>query len=107
MSDMKQPYGRIIARHLENRGQRSDDFHTCTAYGYATDRYIIRMCADLACEITIISNSPVSVKDVLRAERSASGHTDYHRKAALYMDELARGVHPIQPQHTKQERADG
>lgn len=107
MADMKQPYGRIIAQHLENRGQRADDYYTCTAYGYATDRYIIRMCAELAGEIMIISNSPVSIKDVLRAERSASGHSDYHRKAALYMDELARDVGPFATVEQVTEKAYG
>ena len=107
MADMKQPYGRIIAQHLENRGSRVGDFFTCTAYGPATDRYVLRMCADLALEATIISNSPVSLEAVLKVERCACGHSDYHQKLALYMDELARGVDPFATVDLATEKVDG
>ena len=93
MPDLKEPYASIIEEHLSRRGQRKDDFLRHNLHG--TNRYVVRMCEELCEEIQAIGGKPVSLEQVLRAERTASGHSDYHRKAALYMDEIARGVGPF------------
>ena len=94
MMEPREPYGSIIEWHLKSRGQRADDYHQHPIF--KESRYVVRMCFDLLESIGANGGKSVSIEDVIRAERSAAGHVDYHSKAALYMDELARGVHPMQ-----------
>jgi hypothetical protein len=90
MSDIRQPYGDIITKHLTARGTKEDDFKYDKAHSEMN--WLVRMASELALTLTQ-RGQYVTISDVIRAERQAAGHVDYHSKAALYMDELERGVH--------------
>ena len=94
MQEVIEPYGSIIERHLNNRGQGRNDYEMHPKH--RESRYVVRMCFDLMKSIQVEGVASVTIDEVISAERMASGHVDYHRKAALYMDELARGIHPLQ-----------
>jgi hypothetical protein len=90
MSDMRQPYADIIQRRLQARGAFDDDFRYDPEYKEMN--WLVRMASELSGALKQRGRD-VSISDVIRAERQAAGHVDYHSKAALYMSELERGVH--------------
>lgn len=85
----REAYAAIIQKHLDMRGRQQDDFQWDTDFKEA--KYVVRMCWELLDEVNA-NGGKATIEDILKADRSASGHCDYHSKAALYMDELARGI---------------
>ena len=81
-----QPFFGAIAECLESRSPdafKADPTHKVPVF-------VARMCERLAAMCTEYGVAPISVKDVLLQESMASGHSDYHRKFALYCRELAK-----------------
>ncbi len=84
-----QPYFDLIGTTLKARGDAKDDFDLDLEFG--EPRYVIRMCQKM---LARIGRADLTVQDVLRKERCASGHTDYQRKFALYCREIELGHQP-------------
>ncbi len=81
-----QPYFDLIGAALASRGKAHDDFERDPNFG--EPRYVIRMCQQV---LARIGRADLTVQDVLRKERCASGHVDYQRKFALYCREIELG----------------
>lgn len=79
-------YFAIIDSALKARGRLSDDYVSDPVHREPC--YVVRMCESL---VTAIGETSVDLTKVMRMERCASGHTDYHTKLALYCRELKRG----------------
>ena len=71
------PYYDLIGQALAARGSAPDDYQRDAEYPESV--YIVRLCRQLADRI---GRPDVTVADVLRADRCASGHTDYQRRLA-------------------------
>jgi hypothetical protein len=83
------PYFDIIESHLTNKkpaGQYEDDPK------YGVPKYVVSMCAEILGNLMARCDRNFTMKDVLKADRLASGHADYHHKFALYCSELERGI---------------
>ena len=89
MQTPHEPYYSIILRHLDARGSRKDDYLPSSTHGL--DNYTKRMLEECLNEINR-SNPGVTLADAAKKESLAVGHSDYHRKAALYMYELEKGI---------------
>ena len=76
-----------IGTALAGRGTLADDFERDPEFREC--RYVVRMCERIAEKI---GQPSVTVREVLRVERGASGHVDYQRKFALYCAELEADV---------------
>jgi hypothetical protein len=85
-AEQLQPYYDLIESALSACTPAGGDFDFHAEH--RVPNYVSRMCIALAAVCTQRAGLPVEVKDVLRVESSASGHTDYHRKLALYCREL-------------------
>lgn len=86
-----QPYYGLIFDALTSRSTDRGDYDRDPEFGVS--KYVSTMCAQLAQTCTQRRGDgqpPVFVRDVLRVESFASGHSDYHPKLALYMRELER-----------------
>lgn len=81
-----QPYYSLIDEALSARSASSGDFETDREHGVPV--FVSRMCEKLAQACVERGQAGVTIKDVLRLDTMASGHTDYHRKLALYCREL-------------------
>ncbi len=81
-----EPYFDVIDAALKARGRAADDRDTDPEH--RVPRYVVRMCESL---VAAIGEPSVDIAKVLRMERCASGHIDYHTKLALYCLELKRG----------------
>lgn len=81
-----QPYFEIIGAALNARGKAEDDFEQDMEFG--EPRYVVRMCQQVLIQI---GRADLTVRDILRKERCASGHVDYQRKFALYCREMELG----------------
>lgn len=79
------PYYDLIGQALAARGSAPDDYQRDAEYPESL--YIVRLCRQLADRI---GRPDVTVTDVLRADRCASGHTDYQRRLAADCYALAR-----------------
>jgi len=102
-----EPYFGIIQRALDARGSKPDDWQQDKALG--VNVYIARMCDALAQACRDRGATDVTMLDVVRQDAMASGHTDYHRKLALYCFELERkglatrpSTAPMQPRSAHQ-----
>jgi hypothetical protein len=80
-----EPYATIIESSL--RGIKADDLRHDPVY--KAPHYVVRMCNTLVEKIHEAGNSSVTLESLVRVERSAAGHTDYHRRFSLYCSELA------------------
>lgn len=83
-----EPYATIIESALHKRGTKASEMDVDPVH--RAPQYIVRLCKALVDKIQEAGNSSVTLEDVVRAERSACGHTDYHRKFSMYCSELAR-----------------
>jgi hypothetical protein len=81
-----QPYYSLIDEALSARNASNGDFETDREHGVPV--FVSRMCAKLAEVCVERGQTAATIKDVLRLDAMASGHTDYHRKLALYCREL-------------------
>jgi hypothetical protein len=81
-----QPYYGLIDSALSARNAASGDYDTDAEHRVPV--FVSRMCATLAATCADRAGASVPVGDVLRVESMASGHSDYHRKLALYCREL-------------------
>ncbi|TFG99686.1 hypothetical protein E4H12_01945 [Candidatus Thorarchaeota archaeon] len=75
----------IIARHIETRGANPDDFDYHPTM--RESNYVVRMCKEIADEMGM------SIETIMKVERTAAGHVDYHRKFSLYCAELYERNH--------------
>jgi len=83
-----EPYWSIIDAALANR--RSEPMDGLEDKVHKVPVYVVRMCESLAKAIKANGNPDVTVAEVISVELNASGHSDYHRKFALYCFELAQ-----------------
>ena len=83
-----QPYYGLIDEALSARSASNGDFETDSEHGVPV--FVSRMCAQLAKACAERGQAGVTIKDILSLDTMASGHTDYHRKLALYCMELER-----------------
>jgi hypothetical protein len=91
MQSPREPYYSIISKHLSARGSKKDDYEMDLLT--VLDNYTKRMLEECLAVIQQV-RPEVTLADVARRERLAVGHCDYHRKAALYMHELEKGIGP-------------
>ena len=81
-----QPYYSLIDEALSARTSSNGDFEADPEHGVPV--FVSRMCAQLAQACVERGQAGATIKDVLRLDTLANGHTDYHRKLALYCREL-------------------
>lgn len=79
-------YASIVESHLKARGARANDFDEFKVL--QAPRYVVRMAMALGAAIRKAGSDKVTTEDVLRYEKMAAGHTDYHLKLARYCLEL-------------------
>lgn len=85
------PFYEVIGTALRARGSVVGDFAKDPKYNECC--YVVKMCQRL---VELIARPDVGLEEVMRVERSASGHSDYQRKFAFYCYELQIGKSPIQ-----------
>lgn len=71
------PYYELLGQALDARGRRPDDYERDAEHQEAV--YVVRLCRQL---VDRIGRPEITLADVLRADRCASGHTDYERRLA-------------------------
>ena len=71
------PYYDLIGQALAARGRMPDDYERDAEHQEPV--YVVRLCRQLA---NRIGRPDITLADVLRADRCASGHTDYQRRLA-------------------------
>tara|TARA_B100001105_G_scaffold140966_2_gene112947 strand:- start:2728 stop:3033 length:306 start_codon:yes stop_codon:yes gene_type:complete len=81
-----QPYYDIIKAALNSRSASKGDFNRDQEHGVPV--FVSRMCKQLAEVCVERGQRATTIKDVLRLDMLASGHSDYHTKLALYCREL-------------------
>lgn len=81
-----EPYASVIENALSQRRQPGSMAQDPV---YREPVYVVRMCEALAAKIREAGNTKVDVRDVLKIERTACGHSDYTSKLALRCAELA------------------
>jgi hypothetical protein len=86
------PYKALIAATLQARGSLKDDFTSDPVHREA--RYVVRMCEQVR-DLIVQRGGSATLEAVMRAERCASGHVDYHAKFAFYSAELEVGLSPL------------
>ncbi len=84
-----EPYKAVIAKALQARGALKDDFARHPVHHEAN--YVVRMCEKIL-ELIGQRGGRATLEAVMRLERCASGHVDYHAKFALYCAELEVGA---------------
>lgn len=90
-----QPYYGLIAQALDNRNVTAGDYEPDPAHRVPV--FVSRMCESIARACSERRGQAVGIEQVLKVECLASGHSDYHRKFALYCTELERGQTNIRP----------
>lgn len=90
-----QPYYGLIAEALDTRSAAAGDFEADPAHHVPL--FVSRMCESIAKACSERRGQSVDIKQVLKVECLAAGHSDYHRKFALYCTELERGITNIRP----------
>lgn len=83
-----EPYWSIIDAALAKQRSEPVDLHEDKVHKVPV--YVVRMCESLVKAIKANGNPDVTVAEVISVELNASGHSDYHRKFALYCFELAQ-----------------
>ena len=84
-----EPYKAVIAAALQARGAQKDDFASHPLHHEAN--YVVRLC-DQVRDLIERRGGRATLETVVRLERCASGHVDYHSKFALYCAELEIGA---------------
>lgn len=79
----KEEFGKIISKHLENRGKKEDDYLPSEEDSFYPN-YVMNMCK----EINDMMPNKESLQDILNSETTAMGHVDYHSKFSLYCAEI-------------------
>lgn len=91
-----EPYKVAIAAALKSRGALKDDFIRHPVH--PESNYVIRMCEKV---LELIQNRGgcATLETVMRLERYACGHVDYHSKFALYCAEIEVGTRAMADEH--------
>lgn len=82
-----EPYYSTIEQALNSRSVKAGDFET--DLDYKAPRYVVRMCMAIQ-SAALERGARLDLPRVMKAETLASGHSDYHRKFALYCMEMER-----------------
>lgn len=87
-----EPYKTVIAAALQARGSQIDDF---TRHPMRHEpNYVVRMCEKVR-DLVERRGGRATLESIMRVERCASGHADYHAKFALYCAELEVGARAL------------